>query len=145
MNMRIDNKKDGKYFFTEHAKMKMKFYGISVQRVHRVIRAPQRIEEGIVEKTIAAMQPTSTKIKDGKKIWSGEIWCMYQLRGGVISKSQFPISNKIQNSKFNPPAGGLNSANQQIRIISVWRYPGISPERDPVPEDILREIQEEVL
>lgn len=29
----------------------------------------------------------------------------------------------------------------QILIITVWRYPGKSPERDPVPEAIIREAQ----
>lgn len=144
--MQISNKKDGKYFFTEHAKMKMKFYGISVQRVHRVIRAPQRTEEGIVEKTIAVMQPTSTKVKDGKKTWGSEIWVMYQLRRGAISKSQFPISNKILNSKNQEIANKLMKLQaKQLKIISVWRYPGVSPKRDPIPEEVLREIQEEVL
>ena len=31
--------------------------------------------------------------------------------------------------------------DKQIKIISAWRYPGKSPERDPIPSDILREIQ----
>lgn len=30
---------------------------------------------------------------------------------------------------------------RQIKIITAWRYPGISPERDPVPEEILREVR----
>lgn len=29
----------------------------------------------------------------------------------------------------------------QIKVISAWRYPGKSPEKDPVPHDILEEIQ----
>ncbi len=32
-------------------------------------------------------------------------------------------------------------ANKQIKIISAWRYPGKSPERDPIPAEILREIR----
>ena len=31
--------------------------------------------------------------------------------------------------------------NKQIRIITAWRYPGKSPERDPIPVEILREIK----
>ena len=31
--------------------------------------------------------------------------------------------------------------NKQIKIISAWRYPGKSPERDPIPAQILREIR----
>ena len=33
------------------------------------------------------------------------------------------------------------TAKKQIKIISAWRYPGKSPERDPIPADILREIR----
>ena len=43
-----------------------------------------------------------------------EIWTLYVLSGG---------------------------ANKQIKIISAWRYPGKSPERNPIPPDILREIK----
>jgi hypothetical protein len=143
--MELKIPKSDKYHWTQHAQWKMRQYGLSPQRVVRVIRNPERIEEGIVEKTIAVMQPSSTKNINGKKTWSQEIWAMYQLRGsGAISKSQFPclagrraISNKIQNSKFKI----LNSANRKIRIISAWRYPGVSPKNNPIPEEILEEIQ----
>ncbi len=30
---------------------------------------------------------------------------------------------------------------RKIKIITAWRYPGKAPERDPVPEEILREIK----
>ena len=125
-----------KYHWTEHAKFKMKFYGLSPQRVLRVIRNPERVEEGIVEKTIAVMQPTSTRMKGGKRTWSQEIWAMYQLCGsGVISKSQFPISKQIQNYK-------LKNINQKpIKIISAWRYPGVSPKNNPIPSEILEELE----
>jgi len=118
---------------------KMRQYGLSPQRVIRVIRNPQRTEEGIVSKTIAVMQPSSLKNKNGKKVWSQEIWAMYQLRAsGAISKSQFLISNKIPKSKFQK----LQTTNQKLRIISAWRYPGVSPKNNPIPEEILREIAE---
>ncbi|MCX6767103.1 MAG: hypothetical protein NT170_05025 [Candidatus Moranbacteria bacterium] len=118
-----------KYEWTQHAAFKMKQYGLTAQRILRVVKNPQRTEEGIVKNTIAVMQPASLRTKDGKRVWSQEIWAMYQLRSrGAISKSQFPISKKIQNQK------------SKIRLISAWRYPGVSPKRDPIPEDILREL-----
>jgi hypothetical protein len=130
--------KSYKYQWTQHAQWKMRQYGLSPQRVVRVIRNPQRLEEGIVEKTIAVMQPTSTRLKDNKKFWSQEIWAMYQLRGsGAISKSQVPISNKIPNSKIQE----LKTMNQKLKIISAWRYPGVSPKKDPIPAEILQEIK----
>ena len=30
--------------------------------------------------------------------------------------------------------------NQQIKIITAWRYPGKAPERDPIPTHILQDI-----
>lgn len=119
-------KNDSKYQWTEHSKFKMQFYGISPQRALRVIRSPHRTETGIVEKTIAVMQPASIRRgKDGKETWGSEIWAMYQ------------IKNQNESSKFKI----LNSANQKVRIISVWRYPGISPKNNPIPENVLREIE----
>ncbi|MEK7598669.1 MAG: hypothetical protein AAB487_02940 [Patescibacteria group bacterium] len=138
-----------KYFWTQHAAFKLRQYGLSAQRVIRVINNPQRKEEGIVEKTVAVMQPASVRAartsagKPAGKTWSQEIWAMYQTRGAGNPKS------KILNHKVPHPAlcatlsqigrGGLG---KQIKIISAWRYPGVSPKKDPIPEDILREISE---
>jgi len=152
-----------KYFWTQHAIYKLRQYGLSAQRVIRVINNPQRKEEGIVPKTVAVMQPASTRVdrsstrggpsstknKNGKKVWSQEIWAMYKLRGSeAISNFQIPtlptgrqVSKQNQNSKFkNYEPKTINQ--KQIKIISAWRYPGISPKRDPIPEEILREISE---
>lgn len=121
-----------KYQWTKHSLMKMQYYGLSQQRIKRVIKSPERVEEGIVEKTIACMQTA------GSSKHPYEIWTMYQLcKSKAISKSQFPISKQIQNSKFKI----INSANRKIRIISAWRYPGKSPKNNPVPEEILNEIK----
>ncbi len=83
----------------------MAYYGLTPNRVKRIIRAPERTEEGIIEDTVAAMQTAGTKRKT-------EIWTMYRPHG------------------------------KQIRVITAWRYPGRSPERNPVPEEILREVRE---
>jgi hypothetical protein len=141
-----------KYHWTEHAKFKMKFYGLSPQRVLRVIRNPQRIEEGIVEKTIAVMQPSSTRAlrsstrggptsnkidKNNKITWSSEIWAMYQLRGAKNQKTKIKNQKEIPQTK-NHKLRTLT--NHQIRIISAWRYPGVSPKKNPIPEEILHEL-----
>ena len=112
------SKKTDKYQWTKHSLMKMQYYGLSQQRITRVIKSPQRIEEGIVEKTIAVMQPASTRGVNDKKTWTSEIWAMYQLKG----------------------KGSLPNSQKQFKIISVWRYPGVSPKRDPIPQEILDEI-----
>lgn len=145
------SKKNDKYQWTQHSLMKMQYYGLSQQRIKRVIKSPQRIEEGIVENTIAVMQPastrgnrlstrggpTSTHTKNGKKTWTSEIWVMYQIRpaksavGCGLPKAEF---NRVKSKSK------LLNIPKQVKIISAWRYPGISPERDPVPQEILDEI-----
>lgn len=82
--------------WTEHAKFKMRQYGLSEARVRRILRAPVRIEEGIAPKTVAAMQPAGSKRPQ-------ELWCMYQ------------------------------DTKKARKIIVAWRYPGISPVRQPPP------------
>ena len=111
-----------KYEWTQHAAYKMKQYGLTAQRILRVVKNPQRTEEGIVKNTIAVMQPASLRTKDGKRVWSQEIWAMYQIKG------------KSKNEK------GKTFGMAKIRLISAWRYPGVSPKRDPIPEEILREL-----
>jgi len=52
--------------------------------------------------------------KAGTKKRPKEIWLMYQIK------------------------------NKKIKIISAWRYPGISPKREvPIPQDILEELLKE--
>jgi len=107
----------GKYTFTLHAQYKMRQYGLSEQRVRNVIRNPYRREEGIVPKTAAVMQPVSAKKINNKETWKQEIWVMYQLRKD-------------------------EAMERKLRVISAWRYPGVSPNRNPIPNEILRELEE---
>jgi hypothetical protein len=100
--------------------MKMKYYGLSQQRVKRVIKNPERIEEGIVEKTIASMQTS------GSSKHPYEIWVMYQL-----------LQLKVKSAKLKDD---LLKA-KKLKIISAWRYPGKSPKNNPIPEEILQEIK----
>lgn len=127
-----EKKRSGNFALTRHAEFKMRQYALSMQKIRGVIRNPRRIEEGIAKDTIAVMQPLSPK-RDAKGVetWRQEIWVMYQLR------KIGAISNKIQNSKFKTQ----NSA-QRLRVISAWRYPGVSPKRHPIPGEILRELEE---
>ncbi len=101
-------KDNDKYSWTWHVVEKMKYYKLSPSRVKRVIRHPERTEQGVAEDTIASMKVAKTKKRQ-------EIWVMYQ------------------------PA--KKQGNSKIRIITAWRYPGESPERDPVPKKILKEVK----
>lgn len=102
--------------WTNHSIEKMKQYQLSEQRIRRVLYTPKRREEGIAPNTIAVMQST------GSAKHPTEIWIMYQ----------------HLNSKFKDQKSKL----RKIRIISAWRYPGISsirtiPDIPPEVWDIL--------
>ncbi len=60
-------------FWTSHVKRKMQQYRLSEKRVLRILRKPDRKEEGVAEGTIAAMQITGTKKRPT------EAWTMYQV------------------------------------------------------------------
>jgi hypothetical protein len=129
--------------FTRHAEYKMKQYGLSVQRVRTVMRNPRRREEGIAKNTIAVMQPVSTKRKDGQETWSQEIWVMYVIVESRKSKVESPAHNASNGYVAgHKPILESPGGNGGMRVISAWRYPGVSPKRSPIPEEILREIEE---
>lgn len=113
-------KNDDKYFWTNHVGRKMMFYGLSADRIKRVMRSPKRSEKGVAEGTIAVMCPVGTPASGGlqkNKPWKSEIWVMYQ------APSKRGKGRKI--------------------IITAWRYPGVSRVRDeiPIPADILEELK----
>lgn len=135
-------KNDSKYYWTRHCVGKMMQYGLSPQRVKRVIRSCERVEEGVAKNTVAVMQPNAIKIdKEGKKKWSQEIWVMYQTPKASIKNSKCKIKsleNKREVSELRVELAGKN----QLKIISVWRYPGVSPKNNPIPMEILEEVEE---
>ena len=99
----------GKFIWTAHSRMKMRYYRLSEQLVKRVIKYPARVEKGVIDNGVAVMRPTQSKKYS-------EIWVMYIL------------SNK-----------------GQIKIITAWRYPAKSPDKDPVPAEILNEARAIIL
>ena len=62
---------EGKIFWTQHSKSKMRQYRFSEKRVLGILRKPDRREEGLAEGTTAAMQITGTKKHPT------EAWTMY--------------------------------------------------------------------
>ncbi len=69
--MILTSRAEQKTFWTQHAKAKLKQYRFSEKRVLRILRHPDRVEEGIAEGTIATMQLTGTKKHPT------EAWAMY--------------------------------------------------------------------
>lgn len=109
-----------KIYWTKHAQEKMRFYGLSENRILRVMRNPKRAEEGVAENTSAAMQ------RAGSIKHPYEIWMMYQSK----SKGQ---KEKVKSKEDD----------NQIVIISAWKYPGITKPGSviPIPEDVKNELR----
>lgn len=108
--------------WTEHSKIKMRQYGLSKQKILGILRKPERVEQAIVPGLVAAMKTNKIffkekKIDIKKALWQpkrapGEIWVMYK------------------------------ENDQEKKIVSAWRYPGISKpgEEIPIPEDIKNDL-----
>ena len=101
-----------KIHWTEHSKIKMRQYGLSKSKITNLLYKPKRKELGIVPGTVALMQDNKSYSKAKTKKAPGEIWLMYK------------------------------DVKDSIKIISAWRYPGVSKpgEEIPIPEDIREEI-----
>src|SRR3989344_8681066 len=99
--------KDDKNFSgTSHVKNKMLHYRLSEQKIKTILKNPARKEEGIAPKTTAVMKRNDTpKRKE-------ELWVMFQ----------------EQRTKEHK-----NKEIKKLRIISAWRYPGISPKGKEIP------------
>lgn len=138
-------KNDAMYHWTNHVAQKMIYYGLSADRVKRVIRSPHRSEKGIAPDTIAVMCPSklvssnliSRNNKEpsrggpGKQLsWKEEIWVMY----AVKSPARESVNSKLETGNLIP---------RKKVIITAWRYPGVSKIREaiPIPNDILEELK----
>ena len=110
-------KDDHKFRWTNHVIRKMQYYGLTPSRVLRVIRAPERIEDGVADGTLAGLQTAGTKAKP----W--EVWVMWRDTG--------------------TPSGPLHVGKKVV--ITAWRYPGVSRvrERVPIPSEIMAELERE--
>ncbi len=99
-------------YWTQHSLQKLRQYRLSLSRIKRVLRHPKRKEVGVAPDTVAAMQPAGSKRRPY------EIWVMFQ--------NQF----KVQSAKLK--------VKDKIKIISVWKYPGVSPvhEPPPIPDEV---------
>lgn len=87
---------DSKYSWTKHSIEKMRQYGLSSQRIKRIIKNPKRVGKGIAKNTIAVMQPLGKG--KGKNKWSSEIWVMYQKtqKYNIISAWRYPGVSPIK-------------------------------------------------
>ncbi|MDP3882503.1 MAG: hypothetical protein Q8Q48_00390 [Candidatus Staskawiczbacteria bacterium] len=117
-----------KFYWTQHSQIKMRQYGLSKQKLMGILRKPERKEKGIVPGTVAVMKTNKVFFGEKKitlaKAWQkpkrapGEIWLMFK---DVKKQGEGNIR----------------------KIISAWRYPGISKpgEAIPIPDDILQALK----
>ncbi len=101
---------DQNYYWTRHCIGKIFQYGITANKIKRIIKYPDRKEEGIAEKTIAVMRQKSKK--DHNK---GEEWVMYQLRKSkkiIISAWFYPAITPKGKQIFIPDEVWDELANQ---------------------------------
>jgi hypothetical protein len=122
----------GKYVWTQHSLEKLQYYGLSQSRIIRIIRFPTRYEEGVAPNTVAVMQPAGSKQYQ-------EIWAMYKIEKEK-KKESGPEEMDASDGKEKFKKFTWNTG-KKIKIITAWRYPGKSPERDPVPQEIILEVQ----
>ena len=107
--------------WTMHARAKMGFYRLSPSRVRSVLHSPYRVEEGVAPKTVAMMQPVSLTRAPGrggkgkKAEWKQEIWVMIQDTG------------------------------RDRKVISAWRYPGVTKPRAAAVAGLMRRAYNEYL
>lgn len=101
-----------KIFWTGHSKIKMRQYGLSAGKLLQIIRKPERKEKGIAPGCTALMQTRKVFSSVVSKNPPGEIWLMYK------------------------------DTKDFRKIISAWRYPGISKpgESIPIPAEIKQEL-----
>ena len=122
-----------KLFWTEHSKIKMKQYGLSKQKLLAILYKPERKEQGIVPGTTAVMK---TNKKFGNKI--------------ILPKENqksFFTKNKAWGKKASGEIWLMYKDTKEFRkIISAWRYPGISKpgEEIPIPNDIRQELLNQI-
>ena len=82
--------------WTKHAQAKMRFYGSIRTKSASGFEFAEKNRGGIAPNTVAMMQPASIKTKDGKQIWSQEIWVMVQEKQKAKGKSKMTMKKKIE-------------------------------------------------
>ncbi len=96
------------------------------------------------------LEQENAEEKNEKESWNQEIWVMYQLCGSKVnpkkqetnSKQKEEIIKNIQSLGKEKAKKLMKLIPKKLVIISAWRYPGVSPKNNPIPEEIFRELEE---
>lgn len=130
-----------KLFWTQHSQIKMRQYGLSKQKLLNILYKPERKEKGIVPGTIAVMKTNPSRRAQGALYGAGKVF---------FKEKKISLEKAWSRPKKAPGEIWLMFKDIKIasapirRIISAWRYPGISKpgEAIPIPDDIKRELLE---
>jgi len=133
--------------WTRHAQAKMAFYRLSEQRVMRVIHSPKRIEEGVAPKTVAMMQPVSVRTRTETVLSEApQRNAERNRRMPLRFKSAVPLEGnnmKPKESWSQEIWVMVQDLGKQRKIISAWRYPGMTrPKSDTAMDAVRREYRE---
>ncbi len=118
--------------WTHHAQAKMAFYRLSEQRIMRVIHSPKRIEEGVAPKTVAMMQPTAVRSAVPSEI------SRYDAKSSRGTSSSFASGGKPKEVWSQEIWVMVQDLGKQRKIISAWRYPGMTRPRSEAAVDAMR-------
>lgn len=76
----------------------------------------------------------------------GAVACMQPVSGHVSADAKALADKSAGKSaggkKYSEIWAMYMVGESRIKIITAWRYPGKSPERDPIPQNIIREIRQ---
>lgn len=125
----------------------MAFYRLSEQRVMRVIHSPKRIEEGVAPKTVAMMQPVSVRTRTETVLSEApQRNAERNRRMPLRFKSAVPLEGnnmKPKESWSQEIWVMVQDLGKQRKIISAWRYPGMTrPKSDTAMDALRREYRE---
>lgn len=137
-------KNDRNHYWTMHSQRKLLQYGLTPNRIKRIIKNPDRKEEGIALRTIAVMQRKNKK--DPKK---GEIWVMYQKNIKTENEKRKTekkecLSGKWPKKRLQATSYELQAnASGRVKIISAWVYPAETPKGKEIfiPDEAWEELQ----
>ena len=102
--------------------------------MRRVMNAPMRIEEGVAPKTVAFMQPSTTSTSAANRLKRGLALPFSFTKSSVIKRETKPAwFQEIWVMVQDVPIGR--------KVISAWRYPGVSKVRSEIKDMMKSEYQ----
>src|ERR1035437_1422312 len=102
-----------KISWTQHSEIKMRQYGLSKSKILGILRRPERKEQGIAPGTTAMMKTNKVFFK-AKKVSLADAWRTQRKAPGEI----WLMYKDVKDFR---------------KIISAWRYPGISKPGEAIP------------